>query len=80
MSPMVREEGVTWYTHHITLQSYEVHLDATRVSRRGVVVLDGVQQVSEELVTTFQDTQGHQWSLDVLADLLSQTCCPEALR
>ena len=63
-------------THHIALESYEVHLHLKTMLSCGVVSLNEIQQVSKELVATLQHTQGYQWALQVPADVLSQSGCP----
>ena len=62
--------------HHVTLESYEVdvHLErAVCVRNEG---LDEVQEISEELVAAFQDTQSHERSRQLPTDVLSHPCRP----
>ena len=63
-------------THHIALEPDKVHLHLKRLTPSGVVCLDVVQQVGEELVASLQDAQGNQRVLEVVADVLGEARRP----
>lgn len=48
----------------------------TKLTNKGVIRLDEIEKVAEELVASFEHTQGHQRAWEVPAYVLSQTLHP----
>ena len=52
------------------------NITPTFITCSSIPILDAVQQVSEELVTSLEDTQCYQWTGDIMADVFSQALNP----